>query len=493
MIPSWANGIVTVNVLNVFCWGTARNMRIAVIGAGISGLTVAYRLAGSPVSWLPSADVTVFEANDWVGGHTHTVDVVLPARRGAAVERQAIDTGFIVFNERTYPEFITLLDELGVPSRPTEMSFSVRDERSGLEYSGSTLGGLFAQRRNLLRPRFYRMLADIVRFNREVRRWRQAGDDDVRVGEFLERERYSSEFAEHYLLPMGAAIWSCPLGRFAEFPIRFIAEFYENHGLLELRDRPIWRTITGGSRVYVERILARLGRPVRTRTPIASVRRDAEGVEISPVTGDPERFDHVVFACHSDQALRILGPAATPTERELLSSFPYERNRAVLHTDTSYLPERRRAWASWNYRIAAESSGGTAPLASRPANVTYNMNILQGLRSRETFCVTLNPHRPIAPQRIFGEYEYHHPVFTHTRAASQARHGELLSANRTSFCGAYWGNGFHEDGVRSGLAAVQAIRTLARGSDGHSSKPGRSSAPEPMPRRSAVPPGSAVQ
>ncbi len=482
-------------------------MRIAVIGAGISGLTVAYRLSAPRDARPPRADVTVFEANDWVGGHTHTVDVVVPARQGLPTERHAIDTGFIVYNERTYPEFIALLEELGVPSRPTEMSFSVRDERSGLEYSGSTLNTLFAQRRNLLRPRFYRMLADIVRFNRDVRRWRHAGDDDVRVGEFLERGRYSAEFAEHYLLPMGAAIWSCPLGRFAEFPIRFIAEFYENHGLLELRDRPIWRTIAGGSRNYVDRILARLPRPVRTRTPIASVHRDADGVVVHPVTGTPERFDHVVFACHSDQALRILGSAATSTERELLSSFPYERNRAVLHTDRSYLPERRLAWASWNYRIAADVPGrrgsSTTSLAARPANVTYNMNILQGLRSRETFCVTLNPHREIPRERVLGEYEYHHPVFTHTRAASQARHGELLAANRTSFCGAYWGNGFHEDGVRSGLAVVEALRSLTgRGEPNPSlSGPPLSGPPEPtrlglveaMYRRTALPPGSAAR
>lgn len=413
-------------------------MNIAVIGAGISGLVAAYRLH-------PGHDVTVFEANDYPGGHTNTVEVDFDG------ERHAIDTGFIVFNDWTYPNFVGLLDELGVVSRPTTMSFSVHDDRTGLEYNGHSLSTLFAQRRNLLRPSFYRMLADIARFNREARRLVAERDDETTVEQFLSRHGYSQAFAEQYLFPMGAAIWSCPTGTFAQFPIRFIVDFYHSHGLLNVRRRPTWRTVEGGSRTYVQAMTRGFRDRIRLQTPVQSVRRVANQVEVQPRGGEVESFDHVIFACHSDQALRILDKDATDNEREILAAFPYERNMAILHTDISVLPRTRRAWASWNYR----SSGNDSALA----NVTYNMNILQGIRSRHTFCVTLNDDSRIAPDRVLGRFEYHHPIFTTRRAAAQARHAELLGANRTSYCGAYWGNGFHEDGVVSALAVVDAIRS----------------------------------
>ncbi|HWB12979.1 MAG TPA: FAD-dependent oxidoreductase [Pirellulales bacterium] len=414
-------------------------MKIAVVGSGISGLVAAYRLSAAH-------DVAVFEANEYAGGHTNTVEVRL------AGERHSIDTGFIVFNDRTYPHFVGLLDELRVKSRPTSMSFSVRDDRSGLEYNGRSLNTLFAQRRNLLRPAFYRMLADIVRFNRQAVRLAARCDDDVTVADFLHVHGYSSAFREHYLLPMGSAIWSCPRGTFAAFPIRFITEFYRNHGLLNLWRRPTWRVVEGGSRRYVQAILARFRGRLLLNAPVRRVRRLPEAVELHWGGGSRESFDHVVFACHSDQALKILGEDATRLERELLSAFPYERNTALLHTDPSLLPRQQRAWASWNYRVTGDVSAAT---------VTYNMNLLQGIRSPHVFCVTLNGESQVDPRRVLRRFVYEHPVFTTRRAAAQSRHAELLGAHRSSFCGAYWGNGFHEDGVVSALAVVAALRRQA--------------------------------
>ncbi len=416
-------------------------MKIAIIGAGISGLTAAYRLSAAH-------EVTLFEANDYLGGHTNTVDVEIDG------ERHAIDTGFIVFNDWTYPKFISLLDELGVASQATSMSFSVRCDAANLEYNGSSLNGLFAQRRNLLRPSFYRMLRDIMRFNRDAPELvlGRTATDETTVGEFLARQRYSREFAEHYLLPMGAAIWSCPVGTFANFPIRFIVEFYKNHGLLSVRHRPTWRVIDGGSQTYVAKMAERFRGRIRLSTPVESVRRSANQVVVAPRNGSPGTFDHVVFACHSDQALRMLADP-TVTERDVLSEFPYGRNIAVLHTDHTVLPKRRRAWASWNYRL----TGSSASNAEQSATVTYQMNLLQHLRSTHVFNVTLNSDERIDPAKVLRRFEYHHPIFTVRRAAAQARHRELINVNRTSFCGAYWGNGFHEDGVVSAWRVCEAL------------------------------------
>jgi predicted NAD/FAD-binding protein len=293
------------------------------------------------------------------------------------------------------------------------------------------------------------MLADILHFNRQARQLGRESQEEITVGEFLIQHRFSEEFANHYLLPMGAAIWSCPIGTFAQFPIRFIVDFYHNHGLLNVLRRPTWRVIEGGSRTYVAAMTRGFRDRIRQKTPVESVRRHLNSVDVRPCGGPSESFDHVIFACHSDQALRILGEAATTQEREILSAFPYVRNVAVLHTDVSQLPQTRRAWASWNYRLIGDQAC--------PAFVTYNMNMLQGIRSRHTFCVTLNAEAQIRPEMVLRRFEYQHPVFTTQRRYSQARHIELLNANRTSFCGAYWGNGFHEDGVVSALAVVNAI------------------------------------
>lgn len=414
-------------------------MRIAIIGAGISGLTAAYRLHGRHA-------ITVFEAGDQPGGHTNTFGVELDD------EAHQIDTGFIVYNEWTYPNFIRLLTELQVATQPTTMGFSVRDDATGLEYAGQNLNTLFAQRRNLCSPRFYRMLADILRFNREAQQRADNLPPSMTVAEFLCQGRYSEAFARQHLLPMGAAIWSCPLGTFSQFPIRFIIEFYRNHGLLNVVHRPTWRVITGGSRTYVTALTAPFRDRLRLRSPVVAVRRRPQEVDVVVRGQAPETFDHVIFACHSDQALRMLGEHATNTEREVLGKFPYSRNVAVLHTDASVLPRCRRAWASWNYRLSGDDRA--------PASVTYNMNILQGLRSRHTFCVTLNDEARIDPARILGRFEYEHPIFTTERSAAQARHPELLTAQHTSFCGAYWRNGFHEDGVVSAMAVVGAIGAL---------------------------------
>jgi uncharacterized protein len=421
-------------------------VRIAIVGAGISGLTAAYLLRGSHA-------VTLFEAGAHLGGHTQTVDVSL------GKEQHAIDTGFIVFNRRTYPRFSALLDELGVKSRPTAMGFSVRCDRTGLEYCGSSLAGLFCQKRNLFRPRFYQMLRDILRFNRDAEKLitngRQAGLARERtVADFLAQSRYSREFAEHYLLPMGSAIWSCPAEDFAQFPIEFLIDFFHNHGLLSLRDRPTWCVVEGGSRNYVRAMAARFGRAVdvRLQTPVQRVRRFSRFVEITTRHAAGERFDHVIFACHADQALRMLEDP-TRTERELLSAFRFERNTALLHFDTSVLPRHRQAWTSWNYRVTAERS--------RRATVTYCMNILQHLRSRHVFNVTLNGDELVDPRKVLGRYTFEHPVFTLGRKAAQTRQSEILTAQRSSYCGAYWGNGFHEDGVASAMAVCQAISSRA--------------------------------
>ncbi|MDZ4818648.1 MAG: FAD-dependent oxidoreductase [Planctomycetota bacterium] len=410
-------------------------MKIAIIGGGISGLVAAYRLHAQH-------EITLFEANDYPGGHTNTVEVSLDG------ENLAIDTGFIVFNDWTYPRFIQLMKELKVASQPTTMSFSVSDPQTGLEYNGHSLNSLFAQRRNLLRPAFYRMLLDILRFNREACRLMAEVDDGMTVGEFLRQHGYSEIFTDKYLLPMGAAIWSCPIGKFLQFPIRFIIEFYRNHGLLSVLHRPTWRVIEGGSQTYVRAMTRGFRNRIRLNSPVQSVRRHPDRVEIQ-THGAAESFDRVIFACHSDQALAILGHGATVAEREILGEFPYEKNTAVLHTDTSLLPHSRRAWASWNYRLSGDDQA--------PASVTYNMNILQNLRSKHTFCLTLNHEASISPERILRRFTYSHPVFTTRRALAQSRHAELLGRNRSSFCGAYWGNGFHEEGVKSALAVVEAI------------------------------------
>lgn len=407
-------------------------MKIAIVGSGISGMTCGWLLH-------QRHDVHIFEAGDYVGGHTHTVDCSVDGRD------YSVDTGFIVCNDRTYPHFLKLMDHLQVARSPTTMGFSVRCDQTGIEYCGSGLNGLFCQRRNIFRPRFLKMVADILKFNREGHRDAQSVNHDLTVGQYLVQHGYSDAFADHYLLPMGAAIWSCPTGTFRDFPIRFILEFYQHHGLLNLVDRPTWYVIDGGSREYVKALTGPFANRIRTSCPVTEVRRESDHVAVTSA-GGTEQFDEVIFACHSDQARKLL-VQATPLEQTVLAAFPYGANEAVLHTDPSVLPRRRKAWSSWNYRIAAVPG-------ERPT-VTYNMNILQHLKSNHTFCVTLNDTDSIRPESILGRFRYDHPVFTVQRHAMQQRHADLIRNDRVSFCGAYWGNGFHEDGVVSALAVCR--------------------------------------
>jgi len=411
-------------------------MKIAVIGAGIAGNVAAYHLAREH-------EVTVFEAGSHLGGHTHTHEVEQAGRR------YSVDTGFIVFNDWTYPNFIRLLDELGVASQPSDMGFSVRDERSGLEYSGSTLNTLFAQRRNLVRPSFWRMLADILRFNREAPLLLAQPGEDVTLGDYLAQRGYSRGFVEHYVVPMGAAIWSTDPERMLGFPARYFIRFFHNHGLLSVDDRPQWRVIRGGSARYVEPLTAPFRDRVRLRTPVQSVRRLAGQVYVRARGLEVERFDAAFLACHSDQALAMLADA-TPLEREVLGAIPYQTNEAVLHTDARLMPRARRAWAAWNYHVLPEEDGRVA--------LTYNMNILQSLDAPEPFLVTLNHSDAIDPARIVKRIRYEHPLYTREGVAAQARQHEINGPLNTYFCGAYWRFGFHEDGVVSALAALEHFR-----------------------------------
>jgi predicted NAD/FAD-binding protein len=407
-------------------------MRIAIVGTGIAGNVAAYKLQREH-------DISVFEAAPRIGGHCNTVDVYEQGRR------LAVDTGFIVHNDRTYPEFIKLLAEIGQASQTSEMSFSVCDAVGALEYNGRSLDTLFAQRSNLLRPRFYRMLRDILRFNASAERQIDALGADVSLSDYFEANAYSQEFIDHYLVPMVAAIWSAEPGRVLDMPAQFLVRFFANHGLLQLRDRPTWRVITGGSREYVNKLVAGHRSRIRLSSAVRSLRRTPVGIELRSATAEPEHFDAVFVACHSDQALQML-VAPTVAERDILGAIRYQPNTAILHTDVAILPARRKVWAAWNYHIPNDPSQHVA--------LTYNMNILQGLDAAEQYCITLNDDRGIDPDRIIRRLRYEHPVFSVQAVRAQQRQREL-NQDRLFFCGAYWRNGFHEDGVVSALTAVQ--------------------------------------
>ena len=419
-------------------------MKIAIIGSGIAGLTCAHLLD-------PDHDVTVFEAGDRVGGHTNTVDVVIPDRSGR-LNSVAVDTGFIVFNEGNYPNFITLLDRLGVASQHSEMSFSVMSESTGIEYRGTNLNTLYAQRRNILIPSFTRMLIDIVRFNRAGRAVLDQPDslqDLTTLREFVAKRKYSKRFVSEFLLPFGSAIWSADPETFLEFPASTYFRFMDNHGLLGLQGIPTWRTVTGGSREYVRALTARLKSPVELLSPIRAVRRRADpsrplGVEvlIERSDGRSEAFDAVVLACHSGQSLSMLSDATT-AESEVLGSIKFQPNTATLHSDSTLLPRIPRARASWNYHLGA-GPGDVATL-------TYWMNKLQSIDSPTDLLVTLNRSGEINPETVFAEFGYEHPVFDAGAIAAQQRRPEIQGVQATFFAGAYWGFGFHEDGVNSAL------------------------------------------
>ena len=408
-------------------------MRIAIVGSGISGLVSAYLLC-------QDHDITVFEANDYVGGHTHTVDVTW------AGKTYAVDTGFIVFNEATYPNFVKLLKRLGVAWQPSTMSFSVTSERDGLEYSPRSINALFAQRKNLFRPAFYRMIFDIFRFRREsVTFLRQKGDKTT-LGEYLEAHGYSEAFVRDFIIPMGSAIWSAPPEQSPHLPARFFIRFFDNHGFLKVRHQPQWLVIKGGSKRYVHELTRAFRDRIRLRCPVKKVTRHDHGVDVTPPGSGPERFDQVIIATHSDQALAMLADPSE-AERRILGAMPYQENVTLLHTDASCLPRKRACWAGWNYHVPEIGLGRVA--------VTYNMNILQGIKAPVEFCVSLNLEEAIKHDKRIGKFIYHHPVFTPRGLASQEKGKEISGVNRTYYCGAYWGFGFHEDGVNSALAVCR--------------------------------------
>jgi uncharacterized protein len=423
--------------------------RIAIVGSGISGLAAAHRLASH-------AQVTLFEAGDYFGGHTHTVDVTLPDRSGQPVTH-GVDTGFLVFNHRTYPELVKLFAELQVETAASDMSFSVQLPERDLEWSGNNLDTVFAQRRNLWRAAFWRMLGDLLRFNRLTTELARNGEDAALaepIGDFLDRHRFGAEFREWYFLPMVACIWSCPAGQMLRFPIGTMIRFCHNHGLIQITDRPQWHTVRGGAKHYVAKILAGLA-DARLNTPVRQVRRvppgSGEGGVIVSTDRGSERFDDVVLACHSDQALALIGDPL-PLERELLGAIGYHPNVAVLHTDTTLMPRRRKAWAAWNYERAQDTGREAGAVC-----LHYWLNQLQPLPFRDDVIVSLNPVRAPRPQTVLGRYAYAHPVFDLSAVAAQRRLGEIQGLRHVWFCGAWAGYGFHEDGLKSGLAVARGL------------------------------------
>lgn len=408
---------------------------IAIIGSGISGLTAAYLLS-------KKHNVTVYEKNDRIGGHTATVDV----EKGGA--SYAIDTGFIVFNDKTYPNFLALLSEIGISQQATEMSFSVHNCQTGLEYNGHNLNTLFAQRRNILRPKFWLLIKEILRFNKHCKLIFNNDDyiSGYTLGQFLKENQFSHFFAEHYILPMGAAIWSSSLAQMESFEFKFFVQFFHNHGLLNITDRPQWYVIPNGSRSYLLPLCKPFENNIKLNANIRAITRTEHKVELHFNDAASEVFDDVVIACHSDQALALLSDASED-EKNILSAMPYSENSVVLHTDKALLPERKNAWASWNYQLSEDRH--------KAASVTYNMNILQGINSAETFCVTLNQKEAINPQKVIGEYLYHHPIFSTESIAAQKKRRVICGVNRTHFAGAYWYSGFHEDGVKSAVEVAK--------------------------------------
>lgn len=413
-------------------------MRIAVVGGGISGIAVATMLEGH-------FDVTLFEACERLGGHSNTVAVTLDE------QTFNVDTGFIVHNRRNYPVFCSLLDTWGVATQPSEMSFSVSDERSGLEFAGRGIRGLLAQRRNVVRPSFWRLMFSVVRFGHLGKKLLQTAEPfdpyEMNVGDFLDRHHFSRDFEERYLLPLGSAIWSADPTTFSQFPVRALMRFLDNHGLLSLRNRPEWRTIVGGSQSYVEAARQHFRGEIRLDSPVLSVQREETGVTVNLKTGS-EHFDEVVFAVHSDQVLEILSDA-TLEEKEVLDAIAYQRNVAVLHTDRRMMPSTNRAYASWNYFRSKHPT--------TLASVTYWMNCLQRLNATKDIFVSLNREDEIDPPLVLGTYVYHHPVYDADAFRAQARWSSINGIRHTWFCGAYWGYGFHEDGAASALRVARAL------------------------------------
>ena len=404
-------------------------MKIAIIGSGISGITVAHLLC-------KDYDVTVFEANDYIGGHTHTHEIKIDNKSWH------IDSGFIVYNERTYPNFIKLLNKLKVKTQKTSMGFSVKSPSSGLEYSGGSLNSLFAQRLNLLKPSFYVMIKDILKFNRIAVSELEGINRTTTINDFLKKHEFGSQFIDNYIIPMGAAIWSTSASMTTEMPAAFYIRFFKNHGLLQIFNRPQWFVISGGSKSYIEKIVRGYKENIKLSTPVQKVRRSDKGIEVFYGDhGSAEVFDKVVFATHSDQALELLEDPSLE-ETNILGSLPYQKNEAVLHTDSRILPKKKITWSSWNFLNTDKS---------KPVSLTYNMNILQSLETEIDFLVTLNGDEQIDPKKIIKRILYHHPLFTVDGIEAQKKKHQISGVNNTFYCGAYWGNGFHEDGVNSAL------------------------------------------
>ncbi|HVY22695.1 MAG TPA: FAD-dependent oxidoreductase [Steroidobacteraceae bacterium] len=414
-------------------------MRVAIIGSGISGLTAAYRLHQQ------GHDITVYEANDYVGGHTATIDVEYCGHR------YAIDTGFIVFNDWTYPNFIALLEELGVEWQYSNMSFSLRCEKTGLEYNGTSINSLFAQRLNVLRPSFLRMIHDILRFNEDAKKALPALMPDITLDAYLREGGYSRAFVERYIVPMGRAIWSASESAMLEFPARFFIDFFDRHGFLNVDHRPRWRAIKGGSREYVKKLVKPFASRILLGSPVATVLRNADQVFVRTAHGDVQSHDYVVFACHADQALRML-EQPTMAEQQVLGAFGYQENDVLLHTDTCMLPRKPLARAAWNYHLLDNTQDRVA--------LTYDMNVLQNIHAPVKFLVTLNRNQDIASSAVLGRYVYHHPVYTPQAVAAQQRHAELNGKQRSFYCGAYWRFGFHEDGVVSALNMLKDFERM---------------------------------
>ena len=411
-------------------------MKIAVIGSGISGLTAAHILNRKH-------EVDVFEANDYVGGHTNTIEV---DESGRTIP---VDTGFIVFNEQNYPNLCHLFSQLGIKSKESDMSFSVRCQRTRLEYNGGSLDKIFSQRRNLLNPKFLVMLRDILKFHANAPQTLANNiDDHITVDEFTKRNRYSKHFVEYFLVPLGASLWSCPAEQFRQFPIRFVLEFLNNHCMLQVEGRPKWRTVVGGSYQYVKVLTRPFQNRIYLNMPVTQVKRQNGRVSVMFNNGTEKLYDEVIMATHADQSINLVANM-DEEEKSILEYFPYQDNEAILHSDTTVLPVNKKAWASWNYLIPSQ--------ARKYVSTTYNMNILQSIESDRTYCVSLNMAELIDPRYIIKRIHYHHPVFCPGRDSAQSQHPQMIQRRGISYCGAYWGYGFHEDGVRSGLAVSSAF------------------------------------
>lgn len=411
-------------------------MKIAIIGSGISGNTLAYHLNSNH-------QITLFESNSRVGGHSHTHKIEI------FNQKLNVDTGFIVFNKKTYPHFLNLLHELKVPYENSAMSFSVKDSQKDFEYNGTNLNALFAQRKNLISPTFYKMIKEILRFNKNSTLLLK-NNEEISLGEYLDREAYSDFFKKYYILPMGSAIWSSDVKTMMTFPAKFFVRFFDNHGMLNINDRPQWLTITGGSINYVKKLISPFEKNIKLNSKIKSVERKNDHVAIQ-FHDRTERFDWVFFACHSDEALKLI-KSPTQDEKNVLKAIPYKDNEVILHFDERFMPRRKLAWAAWNYHVTEDSSS--------PVSLTYNMNILQNLKTNVPVLVTLNPQEKIDKHKIIKKLSYAHPQYSLKSIEAQSKHHLISGVNRTSFAGAYWGNGFHEDGVKSAIDAIEQFNKV---------------------------------